>query len=98
MHFYSTENWHDQNNAAFANAVEPFGLNLFKPNHAAAPWHFQAVIDRGAETILINFWPHKMKAQREGCRAVEGVDAILQMVSEAFSDAERLQDFDVIED
>jgi len=98
MELYATEDWHCENNDAFLRAVAPFGLKLFKPNPERAPWHVQAVIDLGAESVLLNFWPHKLKAQRDGCHSVVGIDAILKMIAEAVSDAERLQDFSLIED
>ena len=53
------------------------------PNAEKAPWHVQAVIKgEGPYDALVNFWPHKAKAQREGHKVVEGWDNIRNMMSE----------------
>ena len=95
MQFYSTNPWHDENNAKFIEIVNRFGLSIFQPNPKNAPWHFQAIIeDRSVE--LLNFWPHKLKGQRDGHTAVEGELALISIIEGAIEDASQ-EPFDVIE-
>lgn len=62
-------------------------LKLFKPSPDKAPWHVQSKIDMpSGDPIFLNFWPHRLRAQRNGCASVEGADAISRMIEEAFDD------------
>lgn len=89
---------HAENNAAFVRVVNEFPqLYVFQPSPAKAPWHWQAVVEQGGPVVLLNFWPHTLKAQRENCRSVEGEDAIRALILEALDDARGEDDFDVIE-
>ena len=99
MQFYQNPNRpdHAENNTEFVRVVNAFpGLSLFFPNAGKAPWHVQAIIDCGHEQILINFWPHSLKAQRDGCKAVEGAGAIKALIATAFEDANQ-PPFDLVE-
>jgi hypothetical protein len=79
---------HAANNAAFLNIVKRFPqISLFKPAPEAAPWHVQAVIDLGREPQFINFWPHALKGQRDGYKAVEGETALIGIIEQAYIDA-----------
>ena len=87
MQLYANPNRpdHAENNAAFLRAVNRFpDLSLYQPSPEKAPWHWQAVI--GGSHIL-NFWPHLLKGQRDGLRAVEGETAIIGIIEGAFEDA-----------
>lgn len=87
---------HAVNNAAFLRVVNDFpNLGLFQPSPDKAPWHWQAVIDYGAQQT-INFWPHTLKAQREGFKSVAGADAIRAVIEQAQIDAAE-EPFDVFE-
>jgi len=77
-------------------------IRFFHPSPDKAPWHVQAVIDMadGCDLVL-NFWPHKQKAQRQGSYALEGPTAARDIIKQAIADqAEVLLDstaFDLIE-
>lgn len=99
MQLYANPNRpdHAENNAAFLRVVNRFPtLSLFQPSPDAAPWHWQAVIDLGMEPVILNFWPHKLKGQRDGCRGVEGEREIFELIRQAYIDATE-EPFDVIE-
>ena len=65
------------------------GLAFFLPSPIAAPWHVQAYIGN----YLINFWPHKMTAQVENEKSVQGRRAMQDAVDSVNDD-----NFGVIED
>jgi len=89
---------HAENNAAFLRVVKDFPeLELFQPSPQKAPWHVQAIIKFGQYPIILNFWPHTMKAQRDGFKAVEGASAIRGVIEGALEDAATEQPFDLIE-
>lgn len=78
----------------------PF-IHFFQPSPDKAPWHVQAVIDAGDEPLLLNFWPHKQKAQRQGGMSQEGPRAARDVIHDALRDAAIMavesDAFDVIE-
>ena len=62
-------------------------IRFFQPSPAKAPWHVQAVLDAGEhELIVLNFWPHKQKASRQGLPSTEGPDAARNVIEEALAD------------
>ena len=78
-------------------------IRFFQPSPEKAPWHVQAFLDTGdAEPIVLNFWPHKTKGQRQGAYSVEGMSAIRGLIEEALRDqSAMLADstaFDLIEE
>lgn len=74
---------HDANNAAFWRVVNEYpAFNLYQPSPDRAPWHWQAVINGH----YVNFWPHTLKVQREGFKAVQGVHAIRGVIEGALED------------
>lgn len=88
---------HAANNAAFLRVVKQFPeLSLFQPSPDKAPWHWQAVIDKGNEPQILNFWPHTLKGQRDGYKAIQGADALRGIIEQAIIDATE-EPFDVIE-
>jgi len=100
MQFYQNHPDEAANIAAFTAIIANFpGLPLFHPNAEKAPWHVQAVIYIGHYPICLNFWPHRLKAQREGCKAVEGAQAIQRLIEQAYDDAlsTSSDDLDLIE-
>jgi hypothetical protein len=77
-----------QNISAFTEIMAEFpNISLFFPNEGKAPWHVQAVIDCGQYPITLNFWPHVLKAQREGERSVQGIAEITKIIEDAIADA-----------
>jgi hypothetical protein len=88
---------HAENNATFLRVVNSYPtLAPFQPSPERAPWHWQAVIDLGRDVQILNFWPHTMKAQRDGFKAVEGESAMRAVIEAALEDAAE-EPFDVIE-
>lgn len=88
---------HAENNAAFLRVVKDFpSLEIIQPSPQKAPWHFQTIIAFGQYPIIINFWPHTLKAQRDGFKSVQGADAIRGVIEGALDDALE-QPFDLIE-
>jgi hypothetical protein len=70
-------------------------IHFFQPSPIKAPWHVQAILP-GAEPIVLNFWPHKMKGQRQPFPAIEGVAKVRSIIAQAIQDAKE-EPFDVIE-
>lgn len=70
--------------AAFRRLVAEFGLQPWQPSPERAPWHVQARV--GPAEVLVNFWPHNGKAQRDGCMSVMGESAIRDLLGEAASE------------
>ena len=96
---YARHEWHHENCAEFVDGLKDFSLKLFHPSPDKAPWHLQAYLNYGGHVVVVNFWPHTLKAQRDGCHSVQGVAAIREMLVEAISDAQRpAEDFDLIAD
>ena len=71
-------------------------IRFFQPSPDKAPWHVQAVIETDGEPIILNFWPHRLKGQRQPLRSVEGTNAIVGIIEGALEDAQE-EPFDVIE-
>lgn len=75
-------------------------IRFFQPSPHKAPWHIQAILDAD-EPIVLNFWPHKAKAQRQNGVSYEGPTAASDVIEDALADqAAYLADsaaFDVIE-
>lgn len=89
---------HAENNAAFLRVVNDYPqLSIYQPSPEKAPWHWQAVIDLGGDVQLLNFWPHTLKGQRDGMKAVQGAVAIRVIIEGAIEDAQAAR-FDLIED
>lgn len=79
---------HATNNARFAQIVKDYPqLAPFQPAPEKAPWHWQAVIDLGGYVQIVNFWPHRMKAQRDGFKSVQGEQAVRGVIEGALEDA-----------
>lgn len=82
----------------FLELMEEFpDVDFFQPNREKAPWHVQAILEAEPEPIELNFWPHKLKGQRRPLKAVEGADAIRDLIQEAIIDAITPDDFEVFE-
>jgi hypothetical protein len=89
---------HAANNARFLDIVKAYPqLSLFQPSPDKAPWHWQAIIDMGCEPQILNFWPHTMKGQRDGYKAVQGEHAIRGIIEQAIIDAGQDDNFDLFE-
>lgn len=78
-------------------------IRFFQPSPDKAPWHVQAVLDAAdGVPLVLNFWPHKEKAQRQGDVSIEGRAAARTVIEAALADqstllADRMA-FSVIED
>ncbi len=91
------ELYHDPANMRHLDNIEEFRkiaerfpwLEFKQPSPKKAPWHVQAIISRGEgmDGIVLNFWPHTGKAQREHCASVQGIEAIRLMIAEAIDDS-----------
>lgn len=83
---YNAKPHHRSNNEAFlrhfADKLDVFWF----PNRTAAPWHLQAHSNFG---VLLNFFPHTMKAHADGDKCVMGLKAMRNLFN--------LQDVDLIE-
>lgn len=100
MQLYANPNRpdHAENNAAFQRVVNAYPeISPFQPSPEKAPWHWQAVIDLGGDVQLINFWPHTLKGQRDGYRAIQGENALRGIIEQAIIDANE-PPCDLIED
>lgn len=83
---------------AFKKIAERYDwIEFSQPNPEAAPWHVVGLIRyNGGTPIVVNFWPHKCKAQREDCGSVQGYEAIRNMISECIEDSQD-DDLEVVE-
>lgn len=81
-----------RNNNGFSLLMAEYeakGVEFFKPSPETAPWHVQCVIEPGGvDPIIINFWPHVGKAQREYCKSVVGWDNARDLLDEAIAEDE----------
>lgn len=85
---------------AFDDMIKDFpDIHFFQPSPDKAPWHVQAIFDMGVaeEPIVLNFWPHKTKGQRQPMPAVEGGNAIRMLIVEAIEEQENPSAFEVLE-
>lgn len=97
MQYYYRDSYDAENCAKFNELTQDYpDIRFFQPSPQKAPWHVQAVLPALDEPIVLNFWPHKIKGQRQGCMAVEGIAAMRALIDEAITDAAE-EPFDVIE-
>ncbi len=76
-------------------------MGFHQPNKAQSPWLWRELVRwEDGPAIVIDFWPHKGKAQRDGSSVVVGVSAIRQVIAKAIDDSpdHTVDEFDVIED
>jgi len=98
MQYYFRDDFERGNCQKFDAVIEYYpDIRFFQPSPDKAPWHVQAILPiEDAETIILNFWPHKAKSQRKPMCAVEGFAAMRALINEAIADAGE-EPFDVIE-
>lgn len=97
INYYRPDYETAQNCEAFDAIIRQFPqIEFFQPSPGKAPWHVQAVIETDGEPIILNFWPHRLKCQRQPLRSVEGTLAIIGIIEGALEDAQE-ETFDVIE-
>ena len=99
MQYYANPNDPDDavNVARFSRVVNDYPqLDLYQPAPDKAPWHVQAIID-GPNPQLLNFWPHRLKGQRDGYKAVKGELALRGIIDGALEDVHDAP-YDVIEE
>ena len=83
---------HLDNCAAFRGLMARFPqLNFHQPSPEKAPWHVQCQVGG----IILNFWPHTGKAQREYCPSVVGWSAAETLIEGVLAEAE--EEVDLIE-
>lgn len=89
---------HEENCAEFERYMARFPwVDFYQPNVLSAPWHVQAVIPtKAGDDILIDFWPHKMKAYYLGFGTFEGSDGLREAMSHAIEESNE-EPFEVIE-
>lgn len=81
--WYSREH-QKENVEEFAKIIRMFpNFSFFHPNYRKAPWHVKAVSQSGTE---INLWPHLMKGNLTGYRAVVGRSAIIDLFKQVEDD------------
>ncbi|MGB1266177.1 MAG: hypothetical protein ACPG6L_10665 [Nereida ignava] len=94
MQYYYRDSYDAENCATFHQITEDYpNIRFFQPAPEKAPWHVQAIL---TPEIVLNFWPHKIKGQRQPMPAVEGEGALRAIIDEAILDATE-PPFDVIE-
>ena len=72
-----------ENTLAFRKIMAIFPqVAFFWPQYYLAPWHVQAEIN-GEK---YNFWPHVMKANKDGTLSVEGAFRVRLLIEEALKD------------
>lgn len=105
LHFDSYDPEQVENIALFQNIMDAYpSLKFFQPSPDRAPWHVQVIFDPPTgEAMALNFWPHRMKAQRwTGGKAEEGHGAVVSAIEEAIDDLATLHAdrdaFSLIED
>ena len=72
-------------------------LEFYWPNRDKAPWHIQCVTKIGDDDVEMNFWPHKSKGQFKYEKAIEPLSAFIYELRKRINEAEREEDFDVVE-
>lgn len=65
-------------------------IRFYQPQPILAPWHVQAEING----VLVNMWPHLLKGNIAGCKAVVGYEALQRLIGEARADD---SDIDLLE-
>ena len=71
---YATKHHHEVYNAAFLQAFPD--KEFWFPNREKAPWHLQA---KSIDGVLLNFYPHSMKAHTNGDKCVMGIEAMREL-------------------
>lgn len=98
MQYYFRDAFDQENCEAFDAITRDYpDIRFFQPSPQKAPWHVQAVLDANDdEPIVLNFWPHKLKGQRQPMPSLEGEAALRSIIDEALKDAAE-EPFDVFE-
>ena len=65
-------------------------IKFFQPQPLKAPWHVQAEVNG----YVLNFWPHRLKGNFDGEKAVQGYRALQALIGEARED----KDDELLED
>lgn len=102
MHYYFRDAYENELCAEFDDLIRTYpDIHFFQPSPDKAPWHVQAAIDTGGDNIVLNFWPHKMKGNRDGSHSVEGGLALRALIDAAIADRSGASDdpgaFDLFE-
>lgn len=67
----------------FWRIVDKYELEPFRPNPDLAPWHATAILRGAPYPIVIDFWPHKLKARVNDGKTVTGYNAICAAINHA---------------
>ncbi len=74
--------------ADFIAIAERYEWLGFKQPNKSSPWHWAGYVPcHDGTSIVLNFWPHKGKAQREDFPSVSGYENIRKMISIAIDDS-----------
>jgi len=82
---YASKHFHQLNNAQFVKAFSD--KKFWWPNREKAPWQLQSKSIGG---LLLNFYPHLLKAHADGDKCVVGIRAMQELFL--------LEDISLIED
>lgn len=81
--------WHNPRKAAQVRAIawvpavwKDFRLTAVQPNPEKAPWLWHVVVPSGQYVVLVSFWPHLGKAQREDGRTAVGEAEVRKLLKE----------------
>tara|TARA_R110001632_G_scaffold1568_2_gene6901 strand:+ start:365 stop:673 length:309 start_codon:yes stop_codon:yes gene_type:complete len=98
MNLYERNQEHKKNNECFKIFVRCFNwVDIYQPQPEKSPWHWQArVVGDGTHSVIVNFWPHVAKAQRDGEKSVQGWDKIYSIMQCAINE-NGFDEFEVIE-
>lgn len=78
IELYETKQHHRENNQLFRDFMSENPLiHFWHPNKAQAPWHVQA---RSPGGVLLNFYPHTLKAHADGAKCVAGIEAMWELL------------------
>ena len=88
MELYERTAQHAKNNECFRQLAKRYPwIKFTQPQPVKAPWHWQCIIrGEGPYPVLVNFWPHVAKAQREHCKSVQGWEDIRLIIVKAIDE------------
>jgi hypothetical protein len=80
-YWFNPDNSTQRDNAdAFARfAATRIEIEFYWPNRVASPWHVQCRLN----DVVLNFWPHLLKGQWPGEKALNGVKAMHKLIDRA---------------
>lgn len=87
IELYMAKPWQEDNLRGMINLWSELDINIYVPN-PVSPWHVATRFKQeGMEPVVVNFWPHLFKTQRDGERAVEGKSESRRVLMQAHADS-----------